>query len=108
MQRVLLAFLLLVSVSMSAQNSAVSTLPLPLPPANDPPHASKIAGVTANVHNISLCQTYDHYLHDIPVSMNSDSYMREILVEQKSASVQSNQEKTALSKKIAISMALRP
>ena len=99
MRRVSAAFLLLASVSMSAQNGAVSASKVMPPPENGQFRTSKIAGVTANVHNISLCQTYDHYLHDIPVSTDTDSYLRKILVEQKTVSGQSIQQKIAPDKK---------
>jgi hypothetical protein len=98
-RRVSLAFLFLASVSMSAQNSAVGTLTLSPRAANGPLSASRIAVATAYVPNSSLCLTYDHYLHEIPLSKNEDSYIQEISGVKKPAPPKNIQEKIALGRK---------
>lgn len=79
-RRVSLSFLLLLaSVSLSAQDTAAGTPRLSRTPANGLLRASRTAIATAYVHNISLCQSYEHYVHVIPRSRDEDSYMRETL-----------------------------
>jgi hypothetical protein len=99
MRRVSLAFLLLASVSLSAQDSAGGTPRLSPTPANGLLRASRIAVTTAYVHNISLCQSYDHYVHEIPRSRDEDSYMRETPGVRKSAPPKNIQEKITLGRK---------
>ena len=98
MRRVSAVFMLLASLSMSAQNGPVGVLKLLPAPADSPLHDSKMAA-PFGLHNISLCQTYDHYLHDIPVSTDAGPYLRKILVELKSAPARSSQEEIARGKK---------
>jgi hypothetical protein len=57
----------------------VGTPRLSRTPANGLLRASRIAVATTYVHNISLCQSYEHYVHVIPRSRDEDSYMRETL-----------------------------
>ena len=97
MRRVSLAFLLLASVSLSAQDTVAGSPRLSRRPANRLLRASRIGIANAYVHHISLCQSYEHYVHVIPRSRDEDSYLWEIL--KKPAPPENIQEKIALGRK---------